>query len=254
MPCSLFHSKARGIRKTGILLAAGLLILGPRLYAFDYAGFFKKAVGFSGQTRLSDTRIGEGLKEALRVGTERAVEAASRKDGYFAVPSLHIPLPEKVRAAEAVLRKAGLGPKLDEFELSLNRAAEKAAPKALDIFTNAILEMSFEDARKIYGGPDNAATQYFESKTAGLLKSAYGPVIEKTMQDYGVTRQYQALVGKVPFARNIKSLKIEDYVTANALQGLFRILGEEEKIIRRDPAARASDILREVFGKFPSAL
>src|SRR5262250_2869089 len=114
---------------------------------------------------LSDAKIGEGLKVALKVGTENTVNLTGQTDGFFANQAIKILMPEKLRTVETGLRAVGYGPKVDEFVLSMNRAAERAAPAARGIFGDALGEMSFDDARKIWSGPDNAATEYFRSKT-----------------------------------------------------------------------------------------
>jgi hypothetical protein len=145
----------------------------------------------------------------------------------------------------------GYGPKLDSFVLSMNRAAEAAAPAARKIFGDAIMSMTFDDARKIYSGGDTAATEYFKNKTSEQLTEAFRPEVEKTMHANGVTQQYNALVGQyksIPFAKS-QDLDINKYVVSKALDGLFYTLGEQEKEIRKNPAARTTSLLKEVFGK-----
>jgi hypothetical protein len=133
----------------------------------------------------------------------------------------------------------------------MNRAAEAAAPAAKKIFVNAILSMSFDDARKILSGGDTAATDYFKNKTTEQLTTAFRPVVQKTMDQNSVMQQYNQLVGQVqtiPFMKS-QSLNITDYVVSQALNGLFYMLGQEERKIRKDPAARTTDLLKQVFGK-----
>ncbi len=125
----------------------------------------------------------------------------------------------------------GYGPQVDDFVLSMNRAAEKAAPLAKQIFWDAIGEISFDDARKILSGPDTAATQYFRNKTTEKLTTAFKPVVEKSMNEVGVTRQYKELMGKyqtIPFVKG-ETFDIDSYVTSQALNGLFHVVAEEEK-------------------------
>ena len=132
----------------------------------------------------------------------------------------------------------------------MNRSAEAAAPAAKKIFTDAILEMSFEDARKILSGGDTAATDYFKGKTTGRLTTAFRPVVEKTMSKNGVTQQYQALTKQyesIPFAKN-ETFDVDKYVVEKALDGLFYELADQERQIRKDPAARTTSLLKEVFG------
>ncbi len=151
---------------------------------------------------------------------------------------------------EKLLRTAGYGPQVDAFDLSMNRAAEQAATEAKPIFWDAIKQMTFDDARRILDGKDNEATLYFRDKTENRLKEIFKPIVHKTMSRVGVTRRYQELDGAVrsiPFAGNL-SFDLDQYVTDGALDGLFLMLAEEERKIRQDPAARVTDLLKEVFG------
>jgi hypothetical protein len=147
--------------------------------------------------------------------------------------------------------KIGYGSQVNEFVLSMNRAAEKAAPSAKQIFWDAIGEMTFEDARKILSGHDTAATDHFKRKTSDKLAVVFKPIVDKAMNEVGVTRQYNDLAGKfqaIPFVKS-ESLDINHYVVTKALDGLFHVLGEEEKKIRTNPSARVTDLLKEVFRK-----
>jgi hypothetical protein len=207
----------------------------------------KKSLGFDEE--LSTGKIVDGLKEALRVGTGNAVSTLSKPGGYLDNPKIRIPLPESVQKFDRVLRAAGFGPQLDEFDLSMNRAAEAAAPKAKPIFWDAITGMTFEDARKILEGRENEATLYFKDQTQDPLKRVFEPIIENSMSRVGATRKYQALedkLSKIPFAGDM-NLSLDDYVTDKALDGLFYMLGQEEMKIRQDPSARVTDLLKEVF-------
>ena len=210
-----------------------------------------KGLGIGQTAGLSDAKIGSGLKEALKIGTENAVGLTGKTDGYFLNQAIKILMPEKLRTLEKGLRVVGYGPQVDEFVLSMNRAAEQAAPAAKDIFWNAIGEMSFEDARKILSGNETAATDYFKAKTTDELTAAFRPVVEKTTNEVGVTQQYKELVGKyesIPFVKK-ETLDIDGYVVTKALDGLFRVVGEEERKIRTNPQARVTDLLKEVFKK-----
>jgi Protein of unknown function (DUF4197) len=207
----------------------------------------QNALGGSGS--LTNDEIIAGLKEALEVGTEKAVALVSQTDGYFGNPDIKIPLPESVQKVEKLLRTAGYGQKVDAFELSMNRAAERAAPEAKSIFQNAIGQMSFEDARKILNGRDNEATLYFEDKTSGRLQELFKPIVKDSMGQVGVTRSFQNLNAKVesmPFGKSL-SFDLDQYVTDGALQGLFKMLAEQERQIRTQPAARVTDLLQKVF-------
>ncbi len=210
-----------------------------------------KGLGIGQQGGLTDAKIGSGLKEALKVGTENTVNLTGRTDGYFMNQAIKILMPEKLQTLEKGLRLVGYGPQVDEFVLSMNRAAERAAPQAKQIFWDAIGEMTFDDARKILNGSDMAATEYFRDKTSERLTAAFRPVVDRTMNEFNVTRQYKDLVGRyqaIPFAKT-ETLDIDGYVVSKSLDGLFYVLGEEERKIRTNPAARVTDLLKEVFAK-----
>jgi hypothetical protein len=210
-----------------------------------------KGLGLGQQSELSDVKIGSGLKEALKVGTENTVNLTGRLDGYFLNQAIKILMPEKLRNLEKGLTAVGYGPQVDEFVLSMNRAAEQAAPFAKQVFWDAIGEMTFEDAKKILSGHETAATDYFKSRTTDKLTVAFRPVVDQAMNEVGVTRQYKELVGRfqtIPFVKS-ESFDIDHYVVTKALDGLFHVLGEEERKIRTNPAARVTDLLKEVFGK-----
>jgi hypothetical protein len=200
---------------------------------------------------LGDARIGLGLKEALRVGTENAVGLTGRVDGYFTNQAIKILMPERLKSLEQGLRLIGEGDRVDELVLGMNRAAEKAAPGARQIFVDAIGEMSIDDARKVLSGPDTAATDYFRGKTTGQLTATFQPVVQRAMNEVGLARQYKDLLVQaraIPFFR-AEDYDLDRYVVGKSLEGLFHVVGEEERKIRKDPAARTTDLLREVFSR-----
>jgi hypothetical protein len=214
----------------------------------DMAKEAQKAFGGSAGG-LSNDEITAGLKEALQVGTEKAVGLVSQPDGFYQNPAIKIPLPESVQKVEKLLRTVGYGEKVDAFELSMNRAAERAAPEAKSIFWDAISGMNFEDAQKILNGRDNEATLYFEDKTAARLQEAFKPIVKDAMGEVGVTRSYQDLdekISSLPFGKSA-SFDLDQYVTDGALKGLFKMLAEQERQIRTQPAARVTDLLQKVF-------
>ena len=233
------------------LLVVGMIIILTAFPASAQIDRLFKGLGVSQQSGLSDAKIGSGLKEALKVGTENTVNLTGKLDGYFLNQAIKILMPEKLRNFEKGLRAVGYGPQVDEFVLSMNRAAEQAAPFAKQIFWDAVGEMTFEDARKILSGHETAATDYFKSKTTDKLTVAFRPVVDRTMNEVGVTRQYKELVGRfqaIPFVKT-ESFDIDQYVLTKALDGLFYVLGQEERKIRTNPTARVTDLLKEVFGK-----
>ena len=217
-----------------------------------FRDFLKDTMESLGITQeLSESEIVDGLKEALEIGTSKAVTLVSEKNGYLKNPKIKIPLPENVQKVESILRNIGFGSKVDKFELSMNRAAERAAPKAKSIFWNAIKKMSFSDARQILKGPEDAATQYFRKKTSTQLQDEFKPIVNQAMSEVGVTQAYKSLDRKIralPFTKSL-SFDLDQYVTDKALDGLFLMLAEEEKKIRQDPTARVTDLLKKVFAE-----
>ena len=191
-----------------------------------------------------------GLKEALSIGTGNAVTATSKTNGYFGNQAIKILMPEKIRKVADVLGKVGYQKEVDDFVLSMNRAAEKAAPQAKAIFIDAIQQMTVDDARKILDGGDTAATEFFKAKTSGKLYEAFQPIVSSSMNEVGTTRSYKEMMGQytaLPFA-SAESLDLDRYVTNKSLDGLFYLVGQEEIKIRKDPAARVTDLLKTVFG------
>jgi hypothetical protein len=214
----------------------------------DFLKDVQKALG--GEQSVGEADIVQGLKEALHIGTAKAIEKVSAINGYYKNPKIKIPLPERVQKVEKLLRTAGYGAQVDSFELSMNRAAEKAAPKAKTLFWEAIKGVTFSDAKRILKGRDNEATLYFKDKTFTRLHAIFKPIVNKTMSQVGVTRRFQDLnakLNKIPFAERL-SFDLDQYVTGRALDGLFLMLAEEEAKIREDPAARVTDLLKRVFG------
>jgi hypothetical protein len=200
----------------------------------------------------SESTTASALKEALRVATERAVQSTSRTNGFLDNPKIRIGLPGKLSSAATALRGIGLGAQVDELETAMNHAAEKAAREATPVFVDAIGKMSFQDASGILQGGDTAATEYFEKTTTEPLRARFSPIVAQAMKSVGVNKLYEQLVGSytsaVPFASAPK-LDLNGYVTDETLDGLFTVVGEEEKKIRSNPAARATDLLKQVFGR-----
>ncbi len=241
------------MKKIFIITASylGLVLMQPFVsISADFGSLFDKVQEtLSGDSSLSQNEIVNGLKEALEVGTSKTVQALSKTDGYYKNPKLKIPLPESVQKFEPILQATGFESDLNEFELSMNRAAEKAAPKAKALFVGAIKEMTFADADKILNGPDNAATKYFQDKTAAKLETLFKPVVNQSMNKVGVTQYYKNVseqIKTIPFAKKY-AIDLDTYVTEKSIDGLFIRLAEEEAKIRNDPAARVTDLLQKVF-------
>lgn len=196
-----------------------------------------------------ESELIEGLKEALSIGTKGAVGLVSQVDGYFGNEIIKILMPEDLRKVADTLRTVGFEKQVDEFVLSMNRAAEKAAPAALNIFVDAIKAMSFEDASSILTGADTAATEYFKEKTSDNIYETFRPIISSSMNEVGVTQTFKEITEKyssLPLMGEV-TFDLDDYVTNRALDGLFYMVGEEEKKIRTDPAARVTDLLKKIF-------
>src|SRR3990172_4144948 len=157
----------------------------------------KKGIGsVAPQAGPDDSQVVGGLKEALTIGTGKAVSLVSLQDGYFANQAIKIFMPEKIQKVADVLGKVGYQKQVDEFVLSMNRAAEKAAPQAKSIFVSAIQEMTIEDAKKILNRSDTAATEFFKGKTGGKLSEAFKPIISSRMDEVGATRNYKEMMGR----------------------------------------------------------
>jgi len=236
---------------TALLL---LLLLSP-----CQAGFFDDlsrtllSTGQQSGSSLDNTTMIKGLKEALATGTERAVATVSKPDGYLGNQLIKILLPERLQQAANLLGKLGYQQQVDELVLSMNRAAEKAAPQAAGFFGDAIRQMTVEDAKGLLQGGDTAATKFFEDKTRSRLFEAFKPSVSASMDTVGTVRAYKEMVGKyeaLPLASlaGKPSLDLDSYVTDQTLDGLFTMVAEEEKKIRANPAARTTDLLRTVFG------
>jgi hypothetical protein len=213
---------------------------------------FLKGSGMTfGSGTLSESKIARGLKEALETGAGNAVSLVSRSNGYYANPEIRIPLPAALQKVERLVRAAGHGESLDSFRRSMNRAAEKAAPHAKPLLWEAVRSMTLDDARGILNGADDAATAYLKEKTFDRLTGLFRPEVHDAMAMVDVTRRYQEvteLVSSIPFAGALGDFDLDGYVTERALDGLFFMLAKEERNIRQNPAARITDLQREVFG------
>jgi len=234
-----------------IVLLAILLILAAEVQAGFLGDILIDLAKPAAKSSDSQTTA-SGLKEALTIGAGNAVGLLSKPDGYFGNQMVKILLPKQIQTAADVLGKIGYQQQVDEFVLSMNRAAEAAAPKAKAIFVDAITQMTFEDAMKILRGSETAATEYLKSKTYSTLGDSFRPIISSSMNNVGVTRRYDQLIGtytKTFPLFGLESLDLDNYVTTRALDGLFYMIGEEEKNIRTNPAARVTDLLKTVFGK-----
>jgi hypothetical protein len=203
-----------------------------------------------GTAGLSSNKISAGLKEALTVSTGKAVATTGKPDGFLKNEAIRILLPDKLRSVGKGMRLLGMGSQMDELEVGMNRAAEQATPQAKQIFLNALSKMTFDDARKILSGGETAATEYFKRQTFAQLTTAFKPVVHNSLVKVGVVKQYNAIMqNSVAGSLGGQNFNLDNYVVGKTLDGLFYMLGQEEKKIRKDPAAQTTSLLKEVFGK-----
>jgi hypothetical protein len=240
-------------RRAALLGLAGLPIVdaGRALAQDSLFDSAKEMVGdFLGGGGLTDSEIAAGLREALRVGSKRVVRQVGRLDGFNADPDIHIPLPGVLKDVQETLRPLGLAGMADDLELKLNRGAEAAAPEAKALFFDAISEMTLDDVREIYDGPDDAATQYFKGKMNKPLAKRMRPIVSDSLSEVGAVRAYDDMMANykaVPFVPDVKS-DLTGYVVRKGLDGIFYYVAKEEAAIRNDPAARTTELLKKVFG------
>ncbi|MES2680074.1 MAG: DUF4197 domain-containing protein [Bacteroidota bacterium] len=210
-----------------------------------------KTVTTTTKPKLSNEEVIKGLKEALSVGTNNSSSMASKLDGFNKNPMIYIPWPPEAQEMKTKLTQLGFSKKIEEFEISLNRAAEEAALKAAPIFVDAVTNMSVQDGFAILNGADTAATNYLRKSTYSSLSAQFMPVVKAAIEKVKVTSYWQPLVtayNKIPMVKK-QNPNLDEYVNNKAINGLMLLIANEEIKIRRDPAARVSDLLKKVFGK-----
>ncbi len=231
---------------------------------FDFFGFGKKQTNVSATlpsasvSSLSQAQIIDGLREALTKGVQEAVGRLGHEGGFLTNLDVKIPMPEKLRTVEKTLRLLRQDKLADDFVSTMNHAAEQAVPAAAPVFGSAIRQMSIADARAILTGTNNAATQYFRRTTETNLFENFLPIVKRATDQTGVTSSYKRLMEKANAATPLStfgrsflgqdSLDLDAYITNKALDGLFKVVAEEEKRIRENPVARTTDLLKKVFG------
>ena len=210
----------------------------------------KAARSAKANTSLSTEKISAGLKEALTVSTKNAVASTGKPDGFLKNEAIKILVPQKLRTVGNTMRMIGMGAQVDALEVGMNRAAEQAAPAAKQIFINAISQISFDDARQILSSGDTAATDYFKEKSTDQLTEAFAPIVHQAMENVGVVRQYNQIMQNPMAARfaRAENFDLDDYVVGKTVDGLFYVMAQEEKKIRKDPMAQTTSLLKEVFG------
>ena len=222
--------------KTGLALVAGFFLAGAA-WALDLSG-------------VTQQEAGSGLKETLNLASDAAVQRLGAKDGFLKNPKVRIPLPDGLRQAESAMKLMGKGDDFDKLEVSINRAAEAAMPEAKQLLLDAVKGMSVQDAKGILSGGDDAVTKFFKRKTEKPLAAKFLPIVKQTTDEVGLAKQYNSLAGQAGSLGLIKKEDgtIESYVTRKALDGLFLMLAEEEKAIRKNPVESGSALLKKIFG------
>jgi uncharacterized protein DUF4197 len=238
--------------RTGLLTAA--LALCCSMYTTAQMDEVLKKAGEGLEHRdtsgLSNDKIIAGLKQALQVSTGKAVALTGRPDGFLKNEAIKILLPLKLETVAHGMRMLGMGAKVDELEVGMNRAAEQATPQAKQIFLAALKKMTFDDARHILTGGDTAATDYFKRTSSADLTTSFSPIVHRSMEHVGVVQQDDQVIKSAPGGSVIASqFDLDKYVVGKTLDGLFHMLGEEEKQIRKNPAAQTTALLKEVFGR-----
>ena len=235
------------MKKFFILLI--IAILGIQQIDAQFLKNAKKLIN-SKNNGLTEKDAADGIKEALVNGTGESVKQVSVLNGYWGNPEIKIPFPEEAKEMESKLRTIGMGKKVDEFNESMNRAAERAASEAKSIFLTAIKEMTVRDAVNIVKGTDNAATMYLKNNTSPQLIDKFQPIIKTSLDNVNATRYWSDLItiyNKIPMVKKMNP-DLPQYVTQKAIDGLFIMIAKEELKIRKDPVARTSELLKKVFG------
>ena len=199
---------------------------------------------------FSKEEAGKAIKEALEKGTTSGVAIVSKPDGYLKRPEIKIPFPPEAQKVEKKLREVGMGKKVDDAVVAINRAAEDAAVAAKNIFIDAIKAMTIKDAINIIKGEDNAATEYLRRTVGDQLKSSFMPKIRVSLEKVNATKYWSDVINtynKIPFVEKVNP-DLAEYVTDKAIYGLFVMIAKEELKIRQDPIARTTDLLKKVFG------
>ncbi|HEX7970634.1 MAG TPA: DUF4197 domain-containing protein [Thiobacillus sp.] len=242
--------------KNLIVLVVALVLAAPA-QAVDWNEMLKGVLGkpasqpaASGVDALSSADINAGLKEALTRGAGAAVAQLGQKDGFFGNAALKIPLPRNLQKAEKAMRMVGLGKQADDLVLAMNRAAEAAVPEAKPLLLDAVKAMTLEDARGILTGGPTSATDFFRKKTEAKLTERFGPVVKTNTDKVGLAQQYNQVAGMAAQFKLLdqKQATIEQYVTRQALDRLYTLIGEKEAAIRANPVQAGSDLLKKVFG------
>jgi hypothetical protein len=237
-----------------VVYLVGIILVGNNFSTIAQVPNLKKGIEKVATSKpssgLSEEEVGRGLKEALNNGIEKGVSQLSKKDGYFKDPQIKIPMPEEAKGVEDKLRKIGQGKKVDDAIESINRAAEDAASASKDLFVTAIKNLTLKDVMNILHGKDDAATTYLSSNTRTALVEKFKPIIKVSLDKVGATKHWTTVFtayNAIPLVQKVNPDLVE-YATNKAIDGLFIQIAKEELEIRKNPAARVSDLLKKVFG------
>ncbi len=224
------------------------LLIIPVLFVLSGCAELQQVAGQYG-LELGNPEIASGLREALNNGIEKEVTKLTVKDGFFKNQAVKILLPEELQKVDKALRSVGMSSLADEGLKVLNRAAEDAVKEAIPIFTDAVMKMTFTDAKNILMGADNSATTYLQNTTSSALYSKFNPVVKSSLGKVGADKVWSNIITKynaLPLTTDVNP-DLNDYVTDQAMKGVFKMVAKEEKEIRTDLSARTSDLLKRVF-------
>lgn len=247
-------------------LVVALSLVSARADFFSSLGLGKNtnssATNSTALAALTDTQVVGGLKDALGNGLQHAIASLGHDGGFLTNVNVKIPLPEKLQSAEKALRAMGQNKLADDFVTTMNHAAEQAVPQAASVFGDAVKSMSIADAKAVLTGPQDSATQFFRRNTSTNLYAKFYPIVQKATAAAGVTSAYKNMMAKVSGGGSFGSslsglagnylgsdaLDVDAYVTNKTLDGLFKMVADEEKNIRANPVARTTDLMKTVFG------
>ncbi len=234
------------MRNLLILVLVGVIVISSSFVGVD------KPVRNSNSQQVSSDMVAKGLLEALRIGAKKSTEKASAADGFYKNAEIFIPVPKDAQIVKTALEKAGMKKQITEFELSMNRAAEEACKTALPIMLDAIKSITFSDALSILNGSKDAATVYLKDKTKPKLQEAFKPIVKAAISKAKVTMYWEKAISSynkinlIPGGKKINP-DLEAYITSKAIDGLFKLIAKEEAQIRENPAARTTDLLKNIF-------
>jgi len=252
--------KIPDITRVLVFVLLAIMLLGGSILSSASAGWrdlyddVKEKVKSSTTSKggLSSGDIAEGLKEALKVGSKKSIDILGKKDGFYKDKHVKIPMPDKLQKVDKLLRKVGQDKLADRFVETMNRAAEQSVKSTFNIFVSAIKQMTLKDAIDIYKGSDDEATRYFRRTKGDEIHKTIHPIVKKATQQTGVTSNYKKIASQVrklhpSLAKSMPD--IDEYVTGKTMDGIFYKLAREEALIRKDPAARTTEILKKVFSQ-----